>query len=161
MANKRFHFGANSVTKLVESGWNILSFVYQGKCKAGFNTVFERTTWGNGEDANEMVNICVREIIDQCYRTGHITNPVSMACISIKEGKAPYFSTFGLFGSYKKGHLTSIPKDVAIELVNRVEADENLKRVVTSKILNYNEIKGSVVMNELSLSEYLDQRRAE
>ncbi len=159
MANKRFHFGANSITKLVESGWNILSFIYQGKCKAGFNTVFDHTTWGKGEDVNEIVNICVREIIGQCYRTGHITNPVGMACISLKEGKPPHFASFGLFGTFKKGHLTSIPKDVAIELVNRVETDETLKRVVTSKILNYNEIATSVAMNELSLSEYLDEKR--
>jgi hypothetical protein len=161
MANKRFHFGANSVTKLIESGWNIVSFTYQTKVRAGFKTLCETSTFGKGTNANELIDRCVREIVSHCMRTGGITDSVGMTSLSLKEDKPPHITNFPLFAIHKKGHLTAIPKDVATALVDRVESDENLKRMVTSKILNYNEIKGSVVMNELSLSEYLDQRRAE
>jgi hypothetical protein len=147
MANKKqFSFGANSIESLINSGYNITSFVQTGKCRAGFNTNFDRTTWGNGTDVEKMIDICVREIFTQCNYKGGIRQPLSMVCVHIKEDR-------------KKGHLTGIPKDVAIELVKRVSQEGgSLERMVRREILNWDEILHSVRMNELSLSEYLDSK---
>lgn len=159
MANKRFHFGPNSVKSLIESGYNIVSFIQQVKVRAGFNSVVDRTTWGHGNDVNEMVNICVRELIQQCMTTKGITTSVGMNSIHIKEDGSIHSCSFSLFALYKKGHLTSIPKDVAFAFVERVSEDENLENIVRRSILNYDDIRRSVAMDELSLSEYLDQKR--
>jgi hypothetical protein len=159
MANKKqFSFGANSIESLINSGYNITSFVQTGKCRAGFNTNFDRTTWGNGTDVEKMVDICVREIFNQCIYKGGIRQPLSMVCVHIKEDSVTS-SVFGLMSLWKKGHLTGIPKDVAIELVKRVSQEGgSLERMVRREILNWDEILHSVRMNELSLSEYLDSK---
>ena len=129
--NKRFSFGANSIESLINSNYNITSLIYAGKCRAGFNTIFDRTTWGNGNDVDKMIDICVREILSQC--------------------------SFGLMSLWKKGHLTGIPKDVAYALVEKVKGSVSLEKMVRREILNWDDIVNSVGMNELSLSEYLDQ----
>jgi hypothetical protein len=159
MANKRFHFGANSVESIIKAGFNIVGFVQQVKVRAGFNSVCERTTWGHGNDKDEMIKICVRELIDQCMSTKGITTAVGMNSVHIKEDGTISASTFSLFALNKKGHLTAIPKDVAFAFVQRVSEDENIERIVRRSILNYDEIRTSVTMNELSLSEYLDQNK--
>ena len=35
--NKKFSFGPNSIESLINSGYNITSLIYSGKCRAGFN----------------------------------------------------------------------------------------------------------------------------
>tara|TARA_B110000211_G_scaffold222184_1_gene270579 strand:- start:861 stop:1340 length:480 start_codon:yes stop_codon:yes gene_type:complete len=156
--NKRFSFGANSIESLINSNYNITSLIYAGKCRAGFNTIFDRTTWGNGNDVDKMIDICVREILSQCNYSGGIKQPVSMVCVNIREGKVSTH-TFGLMSLWKKGHLTGIPKDVAYALVEKVKGSVSLENMVRREILNWDEILHSVGMNELSLSEYLDSKR--
>ncbi len=157
MANKQFSFGANSIESLINSGYNITSFVQTGKCRAGFNTNFDRTTWGNGKDVEKMIDICVREILTQCNYKGGIKQPVSMVCVHIK-GDDVTTSVFSLMSLWKKGHVNSIPKDVAFALVEKVSGSESLERMVRREILNWDEVLRSVGMNELSLSEYLDSK---
>lgn len=79
-----------------------------------------------------------------------------MVCLNIKEG-VPSTYSFGLMSLWKKGHLTSIPKDVAYALVEKVKGSVSLEKMVRREILNWDDIVNSVGMNELSLSEYLDQ----
>ena len=155
--NKRFSFGANSIESLINSNYNITSLIYAGKCRAGFNTIFDRTTWGNGTDVDKMIDICVREILTHCTYKGGIKQPISMVCLNIKEG-VPSTYSFGLMSLWKKGHLTSIPKDVAFALVEKVKGSVSLENMVRREILNWDEILHSVGMNELSLSEYLDSK---
>lgn len=157
MGNKQFSFGANSIESLINSGYNVTSIIQTGKCRAGFNTIFDRTTWGNGTDVDKMIDICVREILDQCNHKGGIKQPVSMVCVTIKEGVISTY-TFGLMSLWKKGHITGIPKDVAIALVEKVRGSESLVRMVRSVILNWDDVLHSVGMNELSLSEHLDSK---
>jgi len=159
MANKQFSFGANSIESLINSNYNITSFAQTGKCRAGFNTVFSRPTWGNGTNVSEMIDICVREILSQCNRSGGIKQPVGMVCVHIRENNVTT-TNFGLMSLWKKGHLTGIPKDVAYALVEKGKGSESLERMVRREILNWDEILHSVGVNELSLSEYLDSKRS-
>ena len=154
--NKKFSFGPNSIESLINSGYNITSLIYSGKCRAGFNTIFDRTTWGNGTDVDKMIDICVREILTHCNYKGGIKQPISMVCLNIKEG-VPSTYSFGLMSLWKKGHFTGIPKDVVFALVEKVKGSESLERMVRREVLNWDDIVNSVGMNELSLSEYLDQ----